>query len=245
VRIVVVSVSMVLGGAALAQVETESVEMVGTVGSRSALLVLHAAKRTDGGWNMAGEYVLLPTLSRRFVEGERGPELGVTTLREGTSAIFFGRSPTGELRGTYRDGVFKGMRYGPGGQERERFEFSEEFPSMDGYSAKLSCDAGGGRYESSLQFSVASGKLQSGALEWRSTVAPLGHHCSVKAAEQQPLEGGLRFASGACTVTLRDLGEQVKVAAQNCAAHCGSGAYLEPMLVDRRGRCRLLAPEPR
>jgi hypothetical protein len=232
-------------GMAFAQAQTEAVEMVGTVGSRGALLVLHAAKRPDGGWSLTGEYVLLPTLSRRFLEGERGPELGVTTLREGTSAIFFGRSPTGELRGTYRDGLFKGMRYGAGGQERERFEFTEQFPSMAGYSAKVSCDADGGRYESSLHYRVADGKLQSGALEWRSTLSPEGHRCNVRAAEQQPLEGGLRFVSQECTVTLRDLGDQVKVTAQNCAGHCGSGAYLEPMLVDRRGHCRLLVPEPR
>lgn len=249
-RIVLLFVCMALGGAAFAQAQTESVEMVGKVGSRSALLVVHAAKRPDGGWNLAGEYVLLPTLTRRFLEGERSPELGVTTLREGASAIFFGRSPTGELRGTYRDGTFKGMRYGPGGQERESFEFSEKFPSMAGYSAHVDCDAGGGRYASSLQYAIGGGKLQSPVLEWRSTVSPGGHRCRVRAAAQQPLESGLKFvsersASDGCTVTLRDLGEQVLVTAQNCAEHCGSGAYLEPMLVDGRGHCRLLIAEPR
>jgi hypothetical protein len=28
-------------------------------------------------------------------------------------------------------------RAGPGGQERERLEFTEEFPAMDGYSANV------------------------------------------------------------------------------------------------------------
>ncbi len=33
--------------------------------------------------------------------------------------------------------------------------------------------------------------------------------------------------------------------AQNCTELCGSQAYLEPMLIDRRGYCRLLRPEAR
>jgi hypothetical protein len=217
--------------------------MVGQLGSRGTLLVLHALQRADGGWRMTGEYVVLSTLTRRFLEGERSPEIGVTTLREGTSAILFGRPLTGELRGTLRDGVFKGTRYGPGGQERERFEFSEEFPPMDAYSANVSCEAGDGRYGSSLAYTVESGKLKN--LEWQSRVAPNGHHCKVSAIEQQPLKGGLKIAAGRCAVTLRELGENVMVSAQNCAALCGSEAYLETMLVDRRGHCRLLHPEAR
>ena len=222
---------------------SETREFVGHLGSRSALLVLHAVRAADGGWQLAGEYVLLPTLARRFLEGEASPEIGVTTLREGVTPILFGRSPTAELRGTLRGGVFKGMRYGPGGQERERFEFSEEFPSMEGYSATLRCDAGAGRYASSLSYAVESGKLKS--LEWRSKVAPGGQRCAVAAAEQRPFKGGLRFVSGRCSVTLRDLGEYVRASAENCSELCGSQAYLEPLLIDRRGNCRLLRPETR
>ena len=54
-----------------------------------------------------------------------------------------------------------------------------------------------------------------------------------------------RVASGRCKVTLRDLGEYVRVAAEDCAEHCGSQAYLEPVLVDRGGACQLLRPHPR
>jgi len=54
---------------------SETKELVGQVGSRSALMVVHATQRPDGGWQLTGEYVLLPTLARRFVEGERSPEL--------------------------------------------------------------------------------------------------------------------------------------------------------------------------
>jgi hypothetical protein len=224
---------------------SETKELVGQMGSRSALMVVHATQRADGGWQLTGEYVLLPTLARRFVEGERSPELGVTTLKEGNTAILYGRPASGELRGAWHGGLFKGTRYGPGGQERERFEFSEEFPSLDGYSAGVRCDVAAGRYQSNLVLSVDSGKLKPGSFEWRAKVAPSGHTCVLRGLEQQPFKGGLRFAAGRCSVTLREAGEFVRVAAENCAAQCGSEAYLEPLIVDRRGRCQLLRQEPK
>ncbi len=223
----------------------ESRELVGQVGSRSALMVLHATQRADGGYQLSGEYIVLPTLARRFLEGERSPELGVTTLKEGNTAILYGRPATGELRGTWRGGMFKGTRYGPGGQERERFELSEEFPPLDGYSASVRCDVAEGRYQSNLVLSVDSGKLKPGSFEWRAKVAPSGHTCVLRGLEQQPFKGGLRFASGRCSVTLREAGEFVRVAAENCTAQCGSEAYLEPLIVDPRGRCQLLHQEPK
>jgi hypothetical protein len=231
------------------QEKTETREMVGKLGSRGTLLVLHSIQRADGSWHMTGEYIMLGTLTRRFLEGERGPELGVTTLKEGTSAILFGRPATGELRGTLRGapgaGMFKGTRFGPGGQERERFEFSEEFPAMAGYTASVACDTADGRYTTSLAYAVEAGKLKS--FEWLSKVGPNGHTCRVSATEQRAMKDGLRFAAqaGRCAVTLRELGEFVMVSAQECAAQCGSEAYLESMLVDRRGRCSLLRPEAR
>ena len=227
-----------------AQGKTESREMVGQIGSRTALLVLHATERADGGWQMAGEYLLLPTFTRRFLEGERSPQLGVTTLKEGTTAILFGRPATGELRGTLRDGQFRGTRYGPGGQERERFEFSEEFPSMDGYSAQVRCEASDGRYASTLAYAFEAGRLKE-PLEWRSSVGTDGQRCAVRFGEAALSKGGIRLASGPCTVMLREVGDYVKVSAENCAAQCGSEAYLESLLVDRRGNCRLLRPEAR
>lgn len=222
----------------------QTTELVGNVGSRSALMVLQATQRADGGWQVAGEYILLPTMVRRYVEGERSPEIGVTTLKEGSSAILFGRPPTGELRGTWRNGRFAGTRYGSAGQERERFEFSEEFPSLDAYAAQVSCEADGERYASTLAYSVEGGKLKS--FEWRSRVTPSGHACAVAGAQQQPAKQGLRASAGReCAVTLRDLGDYVRVAAENCGEMCGSHAYLEPVLVDRRGNCLLLRPGTR
>ena len=223
------------------QDKTESRELVGHIGSRDALLVLHAAQRADEGWQLTGEYLLLPTMTRRFLEGERSPQMGVTTLKEGATAILFGRPPTGELRGTWSAGVFKGTRYGPGGQERERFEFSEAFPSMEAYSAAVRCEMGDGGYAASLSYSSEAGRLK--AFEWRSRLAPSGHSCALDNLAQQPFAGGLKLAAGACSVTLREIGEYVKVAAEGCAALCGSQAYVEPLLVDRRGHCRLLRPE--
>jgi len=207
----------------------ETRELVGRIGSRSALLVLHGTQRADAGWQLSGEYVLLPTLARRYLQGERGPELGVTTLKEGATPILFGRDPIGELRGVWRDGVFKGTRYGAGGQERERFEFSEEFPSMEDYSAKVRCE--------SLDYDIEEGKVK--RFEWRS------NGCTLSGLEQSPMKGGLRFVSAGCTVTLREVGDLVKVSAEGCGEQCGGQGVLEPLLVDRRGNCRLLRPEAR
>lgn len=204
-------------------------ELTGHLGGRAAFLVLHSAQRADGGWQVTGEYLLLPTLARRYLEGERSPELGVTTLKEGNTAILFGRSATGELRGTWRGGAFRGMRYGPGGQERERFEFSEEFPSMDRHSASVRCQAGEGV---SLAYVAESGKLT--GFEWRSP------GCELSGLAQQPMKGGLRLASGTCTVTLREVGEEVKLDAERCARQCSTAPL--PLLVDRRGKCRVLRP---
>ncbi len=234
---------MILSFSSFSQDRSETRELVGSVGGRSALLVLQATQRPDGGWQVSGEYLLLPTLVRRYVEGERSPEIGVTTLKEGTTPILFGRPPTGELRGTWRGAKFSGMRYGPGGQERERFDFSEEFPPLDGYSGAARCEAGEGRYKSSLSYSIESGKLKS--FEWRSQVEPGNHSCGIESLNQEPMKGGVRGTSRRCSVTFRNLGDFVRVAAENCSALCGSQAYLEPVLVDRRGNCRLLYPEAR
>ena len=42
-----------------------------------------------------------------------------------------------------------------------------------------------------------------------------------------------------------ELGDALWLRAENCAEHCGSEAYLEPTLIDRRGNCRLLRPDAR
>ncbi len=221
--------------------QTETLELGGQLGSRPALLVLHASRIPEGEWQIAGEYIVLTTLQRRFLEGEASPQIRVTSLREGTSPILFGRATTGELRGTWKGTTFRGTRYAPGGQERERFEFSEDFPSLDKYSANIRCDAGDARYTSSVNLVVEAGRLQS--IDWRSRLPASGHSCAITAAEQQALQGGLRFATGKCAVILREIGDYLWLAAENCAEQCGSQAYLEPIVVDRRGYCRLLRPE--
>src|SRR6185295_16276600 len=100
-----------------------------------------------------------------------------------------------------------------------------------------------GRYRSTLAYAIEIGKLKS--LEWRSKVAPAGHPCQVSSPEQRPFKGGLQFASGRCRVTLRNLGDWIRVAAEDCAEFCGSEGYLEPVLVDRRGGCVPLRPQAR
>ena len=114
---------------------------------------------------------------------------------------------------------------------------------MDGYSAQVRCETSAGRYSATLAYDVEQGKLKS--LEWRSRVAPAGHSCAVGELAQEAHAGGLRFAAGRCKVTLRDLGEYVRVTAEDCTEQCGSQAYLEPVLVDRDGGCRLLRAQPR
>ena len=223
---------------AAAQDRSETRELIGKMGTRSALLILHRSERPNGGWQVAGEYVVLPTLSRRYLEGERSPELGITVLKEGTTPILFGRPPVAELRGTWRDGAYRGTRYGPGGQKREDFDFSESFASLESYSARVRCEAKEARHEARLALSVEKGKLE--RLEWRA-VDPEGQACNVVATGQEPLAGGLLFIAGACRITLRDAGEFVALRAENCAAHCAAEADLVPLVIDRRrGLCELL-----
>jgi len=239
-------IALVLGFASLqvlAQEATETREMIGVVGGRAALIHLHAIQRPDGSSRLTGEYLVLPTLQQRFVEGERSKQLGVTFLKEGSSPILYGRPATATLQGSWSGGVFKGSRFGPSGQQRERFEFSENFPSMSGYGANVRCETAEGRYSSTLAYAIEAGKLKS--IDWRSKAAPGEHPCTVSGLEQRPFEGGLRFASGRCSVTLRDLGDYVRVTAEDCAAMCGSQGYLEPVLIDRRGGCQLLRPQTR
>ena len=238
--------------AAVAQEEVELREFTGQLGSRRVLLVLTSTPLSDGTRRVTGEYLVLATLQRRFLEGERSPKIGVTTLREGLTPIFFGRPATATLQGTWRDGTFSGTRLGPGGQARERFEFSDAFPSMEGHSAALSCEAGDAAYRASAAYAIEQGKLRNGSLAWHTRSEPGGHACAIGSGdgvEQVPFAGGLRFLVGAapaerprCAVTLRDLGDYVRVSAENCSSYCGSQAYFEPLLVDRRGRCELLRP---
>lgn len=223
---------------ALAQTQPESRELTGHLGGRAAVMQLYGTPQPDGSMRITGEYLLLPTLQTRYLEGERSKQLGVTFLKEGSTPILYGRPDSATLQGTWTDGVFRGGRYAAGGQPRERFEFSETFPSMEAYSATVRCEVSEGRYASTLSYSVEGGKLR--ALDWRSKVAPGDQPCGVSGLEQRPFNGGLRFASGRCSVVLRDLGEYVRVTAEDCGAMCGSQGYLEPVLVDRRGGCQLL-----
>jgi len=233
----------VLSLPAFSQVHTEARELLGQLGGRAALIHLYATSLPDGAARVTGEYIVLPTLLQRFLEGERSKQLGVTFLKEGSTPILYGRPATATLQGTWSGGVFKGARFGPGGQQRESFEFSENFPSMAAYSANLRCEMADARYTSTLAYAVEGGKLKN--FEWRSNVSPGEHPCNVAGLEQRPANGGLRFAAGSCSVSLRDLGDFVRVAAEGCAGMCGSQGYLEPVLIDRRGACQLLRPQAR
>lgn len=212
-------------------------ELLGQMGGRAALLQLHEAPRPDGSARLSGEYWILTPLQQKFLEGERSKQLGVTFLKEGNSPILYGRPGTATLQGTWSDGIFRGTRYAPGGQERERFEFRAAFPSMQSYSAEVRCELAAGRYAALLEYAITEGSLQ--RMDWRSRVEPGGHGCAVVNPRQQPMDGGLRLDAGQCKITLRDLGPFVRVSAERCAEFCGTQAYLEPVLVDKQGRCML------
>jgi hypothetical protein len=218
-------------------------ELIGQMGGRAALLQLFEAPRPDGSARLSGEYWILSPLHQRYLEGERSKQLGVTFLKEGSSPILYGRPGTATLQGTWSEGVFRGTRYAPGGQERERFEFRATFPSMQSYGAEVRCELAAGRYASSLEYAVAEGTLR--RFDWRSRVEPSGHTCAVVGPRQQPMEEGMRFAAGRCAITFRDLGRYVRVSAEHCAEFCGSQAYFEPVLVDKDGGCRLQRPQER
>jgi hypothetical protein len=243
VRGVLVVLALLCAPAAAQDEAGRSLELVGQLGGRAALLRLYESPRADGSARLSGEYWILMPLHQRFLEGERSKQLGVTFLKEGNSPILYGRPGTATLQGTWSEGTFRGVRYAPGGQERERFEFSEKFPSMQAYDARVRCELAGGRYASSLEYEVSAGTLK--RMDWRSRVEPSGHTCAVVDPAQQAFAGGLRFASGSCTITLRDLGDYVQVTAERCAAFCGSQAYLEPVLVQKSGGCLLMRPQER
>ena len=111
-------IALVLGFASLqvlAQEATETREMIGVVGGRAALIHLHATQRPDGSSRLTGEYLVLPTLQQRFVEGERSKQLGVTFLKEGSSPIFYGRPATATLQAPGRAACSKARASGRAG----------------------------------------------------------------------------------------------------------------------------------
>jgi len=232
-------------------------ELIGEIGNRAALLSVSRTQAPDGAWRITGEYLVLDTLQRRFLTGEGGPTLSVTTLSEGTSPILYGRPPTATLQGVWRDGAFEGTRYGPGGQVRERFKFSATFPSMASYSTAVQCSASEGKYSTALAFVINTGRLRPGSLSWTSRDAESGDVCVLggTAVRQVRHERGLRFqidrnvtnpggAAGdrGCTISVRSLGEALRVSAAGCSAFCGARVQIEPILVDGVDQCRLLRP---
>ena len=96
----------------------------------------------------------------------------------------------------------------------------------------------------SLGYAVEAGRLKS--FEWRSKLAPSGHTLHPRQPGAAAVRRRPAFAPARCTRhaararRVRD-GRGGKLRRRLC----GSQAYLEPLLVDRRGHCRLLRPEAR
>ena len=62
---------------AAAQPQGEALELVGHVGGRAALLQIYGTPQADGSERVTGEYLLLTTMQRRFLEGERSKQSGL------------------------------------------------------------------------------------------------------------------------------------------------------------------------
>jgi len=208
------------------------------IGSRSALMVLHARSAPTAAGSSAGIRASSPC-APFFVRVKEAPS-SVTTLKEGNTAILYGRPAPASGAAPARRRV-QGHAPRAGGQERERFDFSEEFAPLDGYSASVRCDAGDDRYASSLSYSMEEGKLK--GFEWRARVAPKRPQLHARRILSRNRSSGLQLASGACSVTLREVGEFFASPRETVWPQCSSQAYLEPLLVDRRGRCQLLHQE--
>ena len=165
-----------LSPAGFAQEKTETRELVGQLGNRSALLD-PARRRSaeDGGWQLTGEYIVLPTLQRRFLEGERSPQIGVTTLQGGHHADPL-RPPADRraARHLARRRV-QGHALRPGRAGARALRVQRGIP-VDGrlQRAAVRCEAGDGRYAAALALRgarAASSRSSNGA----SKLAPSGH----------------------------------------------------------------------
>jgi len=106
------------------------------------------------GWQLTGEYVLLPrlraVLSRVKEVRARRHHLKEGNMRSSTPVA--AASCAAPARGMFRHALR------PGGQERERFEFSED--SRRWMATAPACAATCESYQSNLVLSVDSGKLK-------------------------------------------------------------------------------------
>ena len=91
IRFAVLAAGLLAGAGAPAQEKTETYELLGQLGGRTAVLHLYATPLPDGSARITGEYLVLGTMQQRFLEGERSKQLGVTFLREGATPILYGQ----------------------------------------------------------------------------------------------------------------------------------------------------------
>ena len=58
---------------AFSQETSEARELIGSMGGRATLMQLFSTERPDGSARVTGDYLVLPTMQQRFLEGEVGP----------------------------------------------------------------------------------------------------------------------------------------------------------------------------
>ena len=234
-----------LSAQAFAQEASETRELIGQLGGRAALLNLYATAQPDGSARVTGDYLVLPTLQQRFLEGERSKQLGVTFLKEGDDADPLRPAGDGDAAGHLVGRRLQGRALrARAGRSASASSSAKRFPSMDGYSAQRALRGVRGTLRLDARLAVENGKLKS--LDWRSKVSPGRASLHGRAGSSSArTTAACASPPGRCSVTLRDLGDYVRVTAEDCAAMCGSQGYLEPVLVDRRGNCQLLRPRTR
>ena len=172
-------------GAARGGAQTETRELVGQLGSRprcSSCTSSRPRRRVAARRRIHRAADAAAAFRRGRVEpGDRRHDAA-----RRHDADPFGRSPTGELRGTLRGGVFKGARFAPGrARSASASSSARSSPRWTPTAPTVRCEPTG-QYSSSSPCVVEAGKLQS--LEWRSKVAPSGHTCS----DREPAAGAVQ-----------------------------------------------------
>jgi len=108
-------------------------------------MVLHAAQRADGGWQLSGGTCFFPRL-RAVLSRVKEPRARVTTLKEGNTAISTGAPPPA-MRGTWHGGVSRARATGRAGRSAA-LRVQRGIRAAGRYSASVRCDAGDDRYAS-------------------------------------------------------------------------------------------------
>jgi hypothetical protein len=159
---------------ALSQERSETWELLGHMGGRAALLQLYLSPQPDGSARITGEYLLLPTMQRRFLEGERSKQLGVTFMKEGNTPILYGRPPLRRCRARGRAACSRAAATVPKGSRAS--SSSSAKASRRWMPIARTCAARSAKgaipRRSLSAWKAASSSISNGARRWRRATTP-------------------------------------------------------------------------